>query len=84
VSYDQIQICLTLFHPTLAFIVTMLENVAGYAQSLASPQLVLPDSKRFVVDAKRIEGTMATISGHPIRKTDPAVVVSISPIRTQI
>jgi hypothetical protein len=59
----------------------MLERIANYAQSLASPQLVLPDSKRFVVDSKRIEATMATMSGNPIRKTDPAVILSISPIR---
>ena len=55
----------------------MLERIASYAQSLASPQLVLPDSKRFVVDSKRIEATMATMSGNPIRKTDPAVILSI-------
>jgi hypothetical protein len=62
----------------------MLDRVAYYAQTLAHPQLLLPDSKRFVVEEKRIEGTINAISGSPIRKTDPAVILSISPVRTQL
>ncbi len=58
----------------------MIEDIAELTKSLARPQLILPDGKPFAVDTKRIEGTMAAISGHPVKKVDPAVVISISPI----
>jgi hypothetical protein len=62
----------------------MIKDIAQLTKSLARPQLVLPDGKPFAVDTKKIEGTMAAISGHPVKKVDPAVVISISPIHRSI
>ena len=61
-----------------------MKDIAAVTQMLARPQLVLPDGKQFAVDPKRIEGTMTSISGHPIRKVDPAVVIAISPIHRSV
>jgi hypothetical protein len=62
----------------------MIKDIAQLTQSLARPQLMLPDGKPFAVDTKKIEGTIAAISGHPVKKVDPAVVIAISPIQTSL
>jgi hypothetical protein len=61
---------------------TVIKDTGGTAEFLARTQLVIPANEKYAVDPKRIEGTMAAISNHPLKKVNPAVVLSISPVRS--